>query len=125
MVTLSACCCKGGIVSTKPGAAPPKMVAAKRSTSTVVVTSAPARAPVRTAAAAPAPAPAARQKRPCTPYVDTSACYTSEADRDMGRLRDDLPPGGDCGPMAAHDGGMGGDGHKCGGKCGGCPKCGH
>jgi hypothetical protein len=29
-------------------------------------------------------------------YNDCSACYRSEAERDMGRLRDDLPPGGCC-----------------------------
>ncbi len=32
----------------------------------------------------------------CMHTHDCTACYHSEADRDMHRLRDDLPPGGCC-----------------------------
>jgi hypothetical protein len=37
---------------------------------------------------------------PCTAHCDQTACYASEADRDMGRLKDNLPPGGCCCPVA-------------------------
>lgn len=33
---------------------------------------------------------------PCVKGHDCTACYKSEADKDMGRLKDDLPPGGCC-----------------------------
>jgi hypothetical protein len=33
---------------------------------------------------------------PCIRYHDCTACYASEADRDMARTRDCLPPGGSC-----------------------------
>ncbi len=42
-------------------------------------------------------------------HADCTACYRSEADRNMGRMRDDLPRGGSC--------------EECGGTSGGsdCP----
>ena len=132
MVTLSACCCKGGIVSTTPSAAAPKttMIVAKPAhAGTVVVMSAPAgrAAPMggmeHMAAAGPAREPAAKRMGSCKPYHNRNACYVSESDRDMGRTRDDLPPGGRC--WDDDDSSKGSDGHHCGAGCSGCPKCDH
>ena len=102
MITMSACCCTKGVVA-------PMATAAK-----------PAAARPAVAAAAPAKsAPKkAAQKKPCTPGVDRTACYADESDRAMNRLRDDLPPGGNCD--------MGGDSDsRSRSGCDGCPKCSH
>jgi hypothetical protein len=41
---------------------------------------------------------------PCVKSADCTACYRGEADRNMGRLNDDLPPGGCCPCGPTHHG---------------------
>lgn len=71
--------------------------------------------------AKPGPAPGTAAKKPCHPYVDCSGCYKSEANSDVHRLRDNLPPGGSCKHCDGASMG-GGDGHECKPGCS-CPKC--
>lgn len=96
LVTLSACACRT--------AAGPRPAAGAKA------------APVAKADARPA----AKAAAPCRAIPDRTGCYVGESDRDMDRLRDDLPPGGRCSARGA----MGSD-KGCPGDCPGCPHCAH